>query len=50
VQFKGHGKGKDLYRDGLAIWYAKDRMVPGPVVGNMDYFQIIIITCTHPGV
>jgi mannose-binding lectin 2 len=20
VQFKGHGKGKDLYGDGLAIW------------------------------
>jgi len=39
VHFKVHGKAKDLYRDGFAIWYAKDRMVPGSVFGNMDYFQ-----------
>jgi hypothetical protein len=39
VHFKVHGKGKDLYGDGFAIWYAKDRMVPGSVFGNMDYFQ-----------
>lgn len=39
VHFKVHGKGKDLYGDGFAIWYAKDRMVPGLVFGNMDYFQ-----------
>lgn len=37
VHFKVHGKGKDLYGDGFAIWYAKDRMVPGDVFGNMDY-------------
>lgn len=39
VHFKVHGKGKDLYGDGFAIWYAKDRMIPGAVFGNMDYFQ-----------
>ncbi|KDR14191.1 vesicular integral-membrane protein VIP36 [Zootermopsis nevadensis] len=39
VHFKVHGKGKELYGDGFAIWYAKDRMVPGLVFGNMDYFQ-----------
>ena len=38
IQFKVHGKGKDLYGDGLAIWYAKDRMRSGPVFGNMDFF------------
>ncbi|PSN36789.1 VIP36-like protein [Blattella germanica] len=39
VHFKVHGRGKDLYGDGFAIWYAKERMVPGPVFGNSDFFQ-----------
>ncbi|XP_032680107.1 vesicular integral-membrane protein VIP36 isoform X1 [Odontomachus brunneus] len=39
VQFKVHGKGKDLFGDGFVIWYAKERMKPGPVFGNEDYFQ-----------
>ncbi|XP_069679328.1 vesicular integral-membrane protein VIP36 [Periplaneta americana] len=39
VHFKVHGRGKDLYGDGFAIWYAKDRMIPGLVFGNMDFFQ-----------
>ncbi|XKL59843.1 hypothetical protein PGB90_000859 [Kerria lacca] len=38
VQFKVHGKGKDLFGDGLAIWYTRDRMIPGPVFGSADYF------------
>nr|CAG4650215.1 EOG090X07L3 [Sida crystallina] len=38
VQFKVHGKGKDLFGDGFAIWYSKDRMLPGPVFGSNDYF------------
>ncbi|XP_046992560.1 vesicular integral-membrane protein VIP36 isoform X2 [Schistocerca americana] len=39
IQFKVHGKGKELYGDGLAIWYAKHRMTPGPVFGNMDFHE-----------
>ncbi|XP_011174335.1 vesicular integral-membrane protein VIP36 [Solenopsis invicta] len=39
VQFKVHGKGKDLFGDGFVIWYAKERMKSGPVFGNQDYFQ-----------
>ncbi|KAL6445477.1 hypothetical protein ACFW04_000807 [Cataglyphis niger] len=39
VEFKVHGKGKDLFGDGFAIWYTKERMKPGPVFGNQDYFQ-----------
>ncbi|XP_043276346.1 vesicular integral-membrane protein VIP36 [Venturia canescens] len=39
VHFKVHGKGKDLYGDGLAIWYAKNRMHQGPVFGNEDRFH-----------
>ena len=39
VHFKVHGHGKDLYGDGFVIWYTKDRMVLGPMFGNMDYFQ-----------
>ncbi|XP_077296985.1 vesicular integral-membrane protein VIP36 [Arctopsyche grandis] len=38
IEFKIHGKGKDLFGDGLAIWYVRDRMITGPVFGNMDYF------------
>ncbi|XP_046741583.1 vesicular integral-membrane protein VIP36 isoform X1 [Diprion similis] len=43
VQFKVHGKGKELFGDGLAIWYAKDRMEGGPVFGNKDFFQGLAI-------
>ncbi|KAK9501260.1 hypothetical protein O3M35_012003 [Rhynocoris fuscipes] len=39
IQFKIHGHGKDLFGDGMAIWYAKERMKPGPVFGNQDYFH-----------
>ncbi|XP_030166345.1 VIP36-like protein isoform X6 [Lynx canadensis] len=39
VHFRIHGQGKkNLHGDGLAIWYTKDRMQPGPVFGNMDKF------------
>lgn len=43
VQFKVHGKGKELFGDGLALWYAKERMVPGPVFGSKDYFHGLAI-------
>ncbi|OAD56508.1 VIP36-like protein [Eufriesea mexicana] len=43
VHFKVHGKGKDLFGDGFAIWYAKERMKTGPVFGNEDYFQGLAI-------
>jgi mannose-binding lectin 2 len=39
VQFKVSGHGKDLFGDGLAIWYARTRMIPGPVFGSLDYFH-----------
>lgn len=39
VHFKVHGKGRDLFGDGFAIWYAKERMKIGSVFGNQDYFQ-----------
>ncbi|KAI4462129.1 vesicular mannose-binding lectin [Holotrichia oblita] len=39
VHFKTHGRGKDLYGDGFAIWYAKDRLQNGPVFGNNDHFH-----------
>jgi len=29
VHFKVHGKGKDLFGDGFAIWYTKDRLELG---------------------
>ena len=43
VQFKVHGHGKDLFGDGLAIWYARDRMIKGPVFGSKDYFHGLAI-------
>lgn len=43
VQFKVHGKSKELFGDGLVIWYTKDRMSNGPVFGSMDYFSGLAI-------
>ncbi|CAG9118837.1 unnamed protein product [Plutella xylostella] len=39
VQFKVHGRGKDLFGDGLVIWYVRDRNQQGPVFGSKDYFS-----------
>lgn len=39
VQFKVHGKGKELFGDGFAIWYTKDRARDGPVFGSSDLFH-----------
>jgi len=35
VHFKIHGKGSDLYGDGFAVWFTKDRMELGSVLCNM---------------
>lgn len=43
VQFKVHGRGKDLFGDGFALWYVRDRMHPGPVFGSKDYFNGLAI-------
>lgn len=43
VQFKVHGKAKELFGDGLVLWYVKDRMVQGPVFGSKDYFSGLAI-------
>ncbi|XP_076367591.1 vesicular integral-membrane protein VIP36 isoform X2 [Tachypleus tridentatus] len=39
VHFKVHGQGKDLFGDGLAIWYAKESLQMGDVFGNKDMFH-----------
>ncbi|XP_023650788.1 vesicular integral-membrane protein VIP36 [Paramormyrops kingsleyae] len=39
VQFRVHGSGKkNLHGDGIALWYTKDRLRPGPIFGNQDHF------------
>ncbi|MEQ2277928.1 Vesicular integral-membrane protein VIP36 [Xenotaenia resolanae] len=44
VQFKVHGSGKkSLHGDGIAVWYTKDRLHPGPVFGNQDQFHGLAI-------
>lgn len=43
LHFKIHGKGKDLFGDGIAVWYTKDRMQGGPVFGNKDFFQGLVV-------
>lgn len=43
VNFKVSGKGKDLFGDGFAIWYAKERLINGPVFGSKDYFSGLAI-------
>lgn len=39
VHFKIYGKGKDLYGDGMAIWYTKQPLTAGTVFGSVDYFH-----------
>lgn len=38
-----YGHGKDLFGDGMVIWYARDRMEKGPVFGSKDYFYGLAI-------
>lgn len=38
-QFKVYGAGKDLFGDGFAMWYAKERNQLGPVFGTKDFFS-----------
>ncbi|ELU14932.1 hypothetical protein CAPTEDRAFT_227830 [Capitella teleta] len=38
VHFKVHGSGNDLFGDGFAIWYTKEKLMLGPVFGGKDYF------------
>ena len=48
VQFRVSGTTKDLFGDGFAIWYTRDRMESGPVFGNRDYFSgLAIIADTY---
>lgn len=48
MNFKVTGKGKELFGDGFAIWYAKDRLVPGTVFGSKDnFFGLAIIMDTY---
>lgn len=39
IQFKVTGTTKDLFGDGFAFWYTRDRMFTGPVFGSRDYFS-----------
>ncbi|CAH2277422.1 Vesicular integral-membrane VIP36 [Pelobates cultripes] len=50
VQFHVHGSGKkNLNGDGFALWYARDRLQPGPVFGNRDKFHgLAIFLDTYP--
>ncbi|XP_041371242.1 vesicular integral-membrane protein VIP36-like [Gigantopelta aegis] len=38
VHFKVHGSGKNLFGDGFAIWYTKERLALGPVFGSANHF------------
>ncbi|KAG1664562.1 VIP36-like protein [Nymphon striatum] len=38
IHFKVHGKAKELFGDGFAFWYTKDRMQLGNVFGSKDNF------------
>lgn len=38
VQFSVNGAGKQLFGDGFAFWYTKERSELGPVMGNKDFF------------
>ncbi|KAI9019803.1 putative lectin family integral membrane protein [Hyaloraphidium curvatum] len=38
-EFRVHGKGGNLFGDGFAFWYTKDKASVGPVFGNKDKFD-----------
>lgn len=42
-QFHVHGNGKELFGDGFAFWYTKQRNFLGPVFGSKDYFKGLAI-------
>ncbi|CAJ0968283.1 unnamed protein product [Ranitomeya imitator] len=50
IHFRIHGTGKkNLHGDGFALWYAKDRLQPGPVFGNKDKFHgLAVFVDTYP--
>ncbi|XP_025919147.1 vesicular integral-membrane protein VIP36 isoform X2 [Apteryx rowi] len=50
VHFKIHGAGKkNLHGDGLALWYTRERLMPGPVFGSKDNFHgLAIFLDTYP--
>ncbi|KAM4035745.1 vesicular integral-membrane protein VIP36 [Anomaloglossus baeobatrachus] len=50
IHFRIHGAGKkNLHGDGFALWYAKDRLQPGPVFGNQDKFHgLAVYVDTYP--
>lgn len=39
LEFKVFGRGKELFGDGLAFWYARDTLKMGPIFGNEEYFS-----------
>jgi len=48
VSFKVTGTTKDLFGDGFAFWYTKERMVQGDVFGSKDHFSgLAIIADTY---
>ena len=42
VQFRNYGR-RNVFGDGFAFWYVKDRGQPGPVFGSQDYFHGLAI-------
>jgi len=48
IHFKVTGTTKELFGDGFAFWYTKERMENGPVFGSKDYFTgLAIIADTY---
>jgi len=43
INFKVSGTTKDLFGDGFAFWYTKERMENGPVFGSKDFFSGLAI-------
>jgi len=43
INFKVTGTTKDLFGDGFAFWFVRDRMNMGPVFGSQDHFSGLAI-------
>lgn len=39
VHYKIYGSGRTIAADGMAFWYTRTKMVPGPVFGSKDLFE-----------
>ena len=43
MHFKVHGQGADLFGDGMALWYARDRLQQGKIVKVLPQLSMSLL-------